>query len=109
MQVKGSVVDSEQAVPEDALRLAMRHKRAMFENCFERELRKQAVFNGFVVISLSISTEGRVSHTRVVEGDPRAAAVGACIAEHLRSLKLPGVAYEADLILPIRLEAVPMS
>ena len=91
--------------PEDAIRLAMRHKRAIFEHCFDVELRKQAVFSGFVVLSVSVSTRGEVTHARVIEGDRREKAVGACIAWQLRRMKLPALAYDAELIVPIRLEA----
>lgn len=96
--------------PDDAVRLALRHKRALFEHCFEMELRKQAVFSGFVVVSLGVSSEGQVTHARVLEGNRRESAVGSCIAGVLRTLKLPPLAYEAELILPIRLKAeVPVS
>jgi hypothetical protein len=91
--------------PEDAVRLALRSKRLVFEHCYELELRKQAIFSGFVVLSMSVSASGAVTHTRVVEGSKREAAVGSCIASKLRTLKLPDLAYDADLILPIRLDA----
>lgn len=113
--VTGGVIDAEEAgpevegssepKPEDAVRLALRHKRALLEHCYNMELRKQASFDAFMVISLSVSAAGRVTHVKVLEADHRSSAVGACIAGEVRKLKLPVVAYDADLILPIRLEA----
>lgn len=93
------------AAPEDALRMALRRKRMVFEHCYEMELKKQAAFNGFVVLSVSVTVDGRITDAHVEEGSRRDAAVGACIAAQLRQLKLPPVSEEADLLVPIRLEA----
>lgn len=91
--------------PEDAVRLALRGKRASFERCYELELKKQAAFSGFVVISLSVSADGRVLDSHVEEGNRRDTIVGACIAAAVRTLKLPALTSDADLLIPIRLEA----
>lgn len=91
--------------PEDAIRMVLRRKRAAFEHCYEQELKKQASFNGFVVVSLSVSSDGAVTDVRVEEASRRDAVVGACIVAQLRQLKLPPLTEEADLLIPIRLEA----
>ena len=91
--------------PEDAVRAALRSKRAQFEYCYQRELKKQAAFSGFVVVALSVSAQGRVTNAHVQEGNPRDALVGGCIAAQLRTLKLPVLSCDADLLIPIRLEA----
>ncbi len=91
--------------PEDAIRMVLRRKKAAFEHCYELELRKQAAFDGFVMVSLSLSADGSVSNVRIEEASRRDAAVGACIVAQLRQLKLPPLTEEADLLIPIRLEA----
>ena len=91
--------------PEDAVRMALRLKRSQFEYCYQRELKKQAAFSGFVVVSLSVTSEGTVTDAHVQEGNSRDAAVGGCIVAQLRTLKLPQLTSDADLIIPIRLEA----
>lgn len=106
--VRGKVTDNvEGPKPEDAIRLALRRKQRMFEHCFEMELRKQAPFSGNLLVELSVSVEGLVTRAVVTEGNQRESAVGACIAAQMRTIKLPALAYEADLIIPIRLEAKP--
>ncbi len=91
--------------PADAMRMALRGKRASFEHCYEQELKKQASFNGFIVVALSLSANGTVTDARVQEGNLRDAVVGACIVAQLRTLKLPMLTSEADLLIPIRLQA----
>lgn len=91
--------------PEDAIRLALRGKRASFERCYELELKKQAAFSGFVVVAVSVSAEGKVLEAKVQEGNRRDAVVGACIAGALRTMQLPQLTSDADLLIPIRLEA----
>ena len=91
--------------PEDAIRMALRGKRASFEHCYQTELKKQASFSGFIVVALSLSASGQVTDARVQEGNRRDAVVGACIVAQLRTLKLPALTSEADLLIPIRLQA----
>lgn len=91
--------------PEDAIRMALRSKRASFEHCYEKELKKQASFSGFIVVALSLSASGKVTEARVQEGNRRDAVVGACIVAQLRTMKLPPLTSEADLLIPIRLQA----
>ncbi|MDP1826969.1 MAG: AgmX/PglI C-terminal domain-containing protein [Archangium sp.] len=91
--------------PEDAIRMVLRRKRAAFEHCYEQELRKQASFDGFVVVSMSVAADGSVTDVRVEEASRRDAVVGACIVAQLRQLKLPPLTEEADLLIPIRLQA----
>jgi hypothetical protein len=91
--------------PEDAIRMVLRRKRAAFEHCYAQELKKQAAFDGVVVVSMSLSSDGRVTDVRVEEASRRDAVVGACIVAQLRQLKLPPLTEEADLLIPIRLEA----
>ena len=91
--------------PEDAIRMALRLKRGQFEYCYQRELKKQAAFSGFVVVAINVSIDGVVTSARVQEGNPRDAAVGGCIAAQLKTMRLPLLTSEAELILPIRLEA----
>ncbi len=91
--------------PEDAIRMALRLKRSQFEYCYQRELKKQAAFSGFLVVAVSVTAEGTVTDARVQEGNPRDAAVGGCIVAQLRTMKLPLLTSDADLIIPIRLEA----
>jgi|GEM_PF-2229202 len=91
--------------PEDAIRMALRSKRASFEHCYEQELKKQASFSGFIVVALSLSATGRVTDAHVQEGNRRDAVVGACIVGQLRTMKLPPLTSEADLLIPIRLQA----
>ncbi len=91
--------------PQDAIRIALRSKRASFEHCYEQELKKQASFSGFIVVALSLSAAGKVTEARVQEGSRRDAVVGACIVAQLRTLKLPPLTSEADLLIPIRLQA----
>lgn len=99
------VEPSSLVAPEDAIRMVLRRKRAAFEHCYEQELKKQASFDGFVVVSMSLSADGRVTDVRVEEASRRDAVVGACIVAQLRQLKLPALTEEADLLIPIRLEA----
>ena len=99
-----------QIAAEDAIRMALRQKRAMFEYCFDQELKKQAIFNGYLVIKLSVAVDGRITAARIEEGNRRDRAVGDCIVSQLRTVKLPALAAEADLLLPIRLRAsLPVS
>jgi hypothetical protein len=91
--------------PEDAIRMGLRSKRASFEHCYEQELKKQAAFSGFIVVAVSLSASGRVTEAYVQEGNRRDAAVGACIVAALRTMKLPRLTSEADLLIPIRLQA----
>lgn len=91
--------------PEDAFRLALRYKRAALEHCYEQELKKQAAFDGFLVVSVSLSADGKVTDAHIEEGSRRDAQVGACILAQLRQLQLPPLTEEAELIVPIRLEA----
>ena len=67
--------------------------------------RLQSAFDGFVVVALSVSADGRISGVRLEEASKRDAAVGACIVGQLRQIKLPPLTEEADLMIPIRLEA----
>jgi hypothetical protein len=91
--------------PEDAIRIGLRSKRASFEHCYEQELKKQAAFSGFILVALSLSSSGRVTDARVQEGNRRDAVVGACIVAAIRTMKLPALTSEADLLIPIRLQA----
>ncbi len=91
--------------PEDAVRLALRGKRASFERCYELELKKQAAFSGFIVVAVSVSAAGQVLEAKVQEGNRRDAVVGACIASALRTMRLPALTSDADLLIPIRLQA----
>lgn len=91
--------------PEDAIRMVLRRKRSAFEHCYEQALKKQAAFDGFVVLSVSLSANGRVTDAHVEEGTRRDAQVGACIVGQLRQLQLPALTEEADLLIPIRLQA----
>ena len=103
---KSAVVEVSTGVdPEDAIRMALRQKRAAFEHCYEAELKKQAAFSGFLVIAVSVSSDGKVTDARIQEGSRRDAAVGACIVAQLRKLVLPALTSEADLLIPIRLQA----
>ena len=95
----------EEVHAQDAMRMALRHKRAFLERCFDQELKKRAIFNGFVVLKVSVAVDGKVTDTQVLEGNSRDRAVGHCMAAHLRTVRLPALSAEADLILPIRLEA----
>ena len=56
-------------------------------------------------VALSLSASGTVIEARVQEGNRRDAVVGACIVAQLRTLKLPQLTSEADLLIPIRLQA----
>lgn len=98
-------VASNQVEPEDAIRMGLRSKRASFEHCYETELKKQASFSGFILVALSLSASGKVTEAHVQEGNRRDAVVGACIVAALRSMKLPALTSEADLLIPIRLQA----
>ena len=91
--------------PEDAIRTALRRKRTSLERCYEQELKKQATFDGFVVVSMSLSAAGKVTEAHVEEGTRRDARVGACIVAQLRLLRLPPLTEDADLLIPIRLQA----
>ena len=91
--------------PEDAIRMGLRSKRASFEHCYETELKKQAAFSGFILVALSLSASGKVTEARVQEGNRRDAVVGACIVAALRTMKLPALTSEAELLIPIRLQA----
>ena len=102
--IAASAVSSE-VEPEDAIRIALRSKRASFEHCYEQELKKQASFSGFIVVAVSVSASGHVTEARVQEGNRRDAVVGACIVAQLRTMKLPPLTSEADLLIPIRLQA----
>ncbi len=97
--------DPSLVAPEDAFRMALRRKRSALEHCYEQELKKQAAFDGFVVVSVSLSAAGRVTEAHVEEGTRRDAQVGACIVAQLRQLQLPPLTEDVDLIIPIRLEA----
>ncbi len=99
------VATNPEVEPEDAIRMALRSKRASFEHCYEQELKKQAAFSGFIVVALSLSASGKVTEARVHEGNRRDAVVGACIVAALRTMKLPRLTSEADLLIPIRLHA----
>ena len=100
-----AIVRNPEVEPEDAIRMALRGKRAAFEHCYETELKKQASFSGFIVIALSLAANGKVTDARVHEGNRRDAVVGACIVAALRTLQLPALTSEADLLIPIRLQA----
>ena len=91
--------------PEDAIRLVLRGKRSAFEHCYEQALKQQAPFDGFVVVSLSLSLTGRVTDAHVEEGTRRDGKVGACIVALLRQVRLPPLTEEAELLIPIRLQA----
>lgn len=91
--------------PEDAVRQALRRKRPMLEHCYEQELKKQASFDGFVVVSLSLTAGGKVTDAHVEEGKRRDAQVGACIVAQLKALRLPPLTEDAELLIPIRLQA----
>lgn len=93
--------------PEDAIRMALRRKRAGLERCYNDELKKQAAFDGFIVVGLSLSADGRVTEAHLDQATRRDAQVGTCIVGLLRQLQLPPLSEEVDLIIPIRLEARP--
>lgn len=91
--------------PEDAIRLALRGKRASFERCYENELKKQAAFSGYFLVAVSVSAKGQVLEAKVQEANRRDAIVGACIVAAMRTIRLPLLTSDADLLIPIRLEA----
>lgn len=91
--------------PEVAMRYALRMAKVSLETCYERELRKQDSFSGFVVVALSVSADGSVTDGRVEEGNARDRRVGSCIVARLMQVKLPPLTDDADLVIPIRLEA----
>ena len=97
--------ETSRVAPEDAVRLALRRKRPMLEHCYEQELKKQASFDGFVVVSLSLTAAGEVTDAHVEEGTRRDAQVGTCIVAQLKALQLPPLTEEAELLIPIRLQA----
>lgn len=91
--------------PEDAIRMELRRRKHSFEQCYEQELKKQASFDGFVVVALSLAVNGSVTDARVEEGTQRDRQVGRCIAAQLRRLQLPPLDEETELLIPIRLQA----
>ncbi len=91
--------------PGDAVRAALRLKRPALEHCYEEELKKQAAFDGFVVVAISVAANGTVLGASVEEAGRRDARVGACIVAQLKRLKLPPLTEEADLQIPIRLQS----
>jgi hypothetical protein len=116
--VRGKVLDAVEETPvaaaprlredvktQDEMRRALRRKQGLLELCFNEELKKQAAFNGFVLLKVSIGADGAVKKAQVEEGNRRDRAVGACIASHLKQVRLPAQTEEADLLLPILLEA----
>ncbi|MHB8873631.1 MAG: AgmX/PglI C-terminal domain-containing protein [Myxococcaceae bacterium] len=92
--------------PEEALRTALRQNRFALERCYDQELRRQATFDGTVIISLSVTAGGRVVRASVDQAGAREAAVGACIVGRLRALRLPMLSSDAEVTVPIRLRAV---
>jgi hypothetical protein len=91
--------------PDAAMRMALRQNRSLLERCYENELKKRATFNGYLVVSLTLSEDGRVVRATIEQAGGSSAEVGACITARLKSLKLPKLTSDAELILPIRLEA----
>lgn len=89
----------------DLARRAVRSKQTLLQLCYEQELKKQAAFDGFLVVALSVAADGHVESAVVDEGTRRDAKVGACIASHLKTLKFPPLGEAVELELPIRLQA----
>ncbi|MFZ5471494.1 MAG: AgmX/PglI C-terminal domain-containing protein [Myxococcota bacterium] len=94
------------AEPDEAMRLALRRAKPVLERCYDSELKKRAPFNGFVVLEVSVTADGRVERAKVEQASTRDAAVAGCIARRLKTLKLPPLSSEADLVVPFRLEAI---
>jgi hypothetical protein len=69
------------------------------------ELKKQAAFDGFVVVSLSVAQSGKVLEAGVEEGNRRDSRVGACIVAQLKTMRLPAFEEDVELQIPIRLQA----
>lgn len=92
--------------PDEALRAALRQHHTALERCYDRELRTRATFEGTMLISISVTADGRVVRASVEEAGPREAAVGACMVARIRELKLPRLSSDADVTLPIQLQAV---
>ncbi len=103
--VAAPVQESGLLEPADAVRIALRSKRGEFERCYDQELKKQAAFDGFVLVSLDVARDGSVLGASVAEGSRRDAHVGACIVATLRRLKLPALTEDAELQIPIRLQS----
>jgi hypothetical protein len=100
-----AAVEAEEVDVGDLARRAVRSKQTLLQLCYEQELKKQAAFDGFVVVALSVGADGRVESAVVEEGTRRDAKVGACIASHLKTLKFPPLGEAVELELPIRLQA----
>lgn len=93
------------ADPADEVRKALKLKKGALERCYEMELKKQAAFDGFVVVSLSVAQSGKVLEAGVEEGNRRDSRVGACIVAQLKTMRLPAFEEDVELQIPIRLQA----
>jgi hypothetical protein len=91
--------------PDEAVRIAIRDAKPLLARCYEMELKKRALFNGFLVVNISVTAAGRITQATVDETTAKEAQVAACIAAKLKRLKLPHLTADAEVSVPIKLEA----